>query len=72
MPRHTEYKIKASQSKIHRIQQQAAVAYLAGKPYTAYQILKDADLAILWPTFLRTAKTWAGERYRREMARQSR
>lgn len=56
-----------SQSKINRIRDRASQAYVAGQPYTAYQILRDNGLEILWPTFLRTALTWSGERYRRAM-----
>lgn len=68
----TDFKIDITRSKIKRTHDRAARAYVAGHPYTAYAILRDAGLEILWPTFLHTAKTWAGERYRRELARHSR
>lgn len=67
-----EFKINVSQSRLHRVQRQAATLYRTTGPYSAYQCLRDNGLEILWPTFLRTAKTWARDRYLREISRYER
>jgi hypothetical protein len=67
----TDLVIHMSQSKIKRIQDRAAAHWSAGRPHSAWQTLSDAGLEILWPTFLRTAKTWGRDRYIREITRHS-
>jgi len=52
-----------SKSARHRAHVRAAVAWRAGKPHAAWQVLAEAGLAHEWPAFQRVALRQARRRY---------
>ena len=47
-----------------RAMREAGRAWRAGKPATARDVLEEAGLGALWPTYQRTARTWTKEQGR--------